>query len=313
MKLLLVVDPLETLQVSMDTSLLMASEANKRGHDVFTVVASEMSRDAKGCYGNISEFDYDKDVSKPVEQFATNTKKQYFDDFDIVVMRKDPPVDEFYIGCLYALEHTTAQVINSPVGLRLFNEKVSLLPWQEITPSSLLAVNKAEILKFIHSFEHGAVLKPINMYSGKGVLRAKPDDPELNKIINEATENETKFIIAQQYVPAISEGDKRLFLVDGKVIGAMNRVPKAGEWRANIHLGAKPVTTEVSDRDQEIVETISPVLTELDLPITCIDIIGGFLSEVNITSPSGIPEINQVAGEGHERFIIDYLEERNSD
>ncbi len=311
MKLLLVVDPLETLQVSMDTSLVMAHEANRRGHDVFTVVANQVHRDKDGCYGTIYDFPYDSSVSQPVESFAANPQRKYFDDFDIVIMRKDPPVDEFYIGCLYAMEHTKATVLNSPKGLRLFNEKVSLLAWPDLAPATLLSAEIAEIARFVRSFEYGGVIKPINMYSGKGVVRAKADDPELETIISEATQNQSKFIIVQEYIPAVSEGDKRIFMIDGKVIGAMNRVPAKGEWLANIHMGASAEATDVTSRDMDIVNGITPMLRELDTPLACIDIIGGYLSEVNITSPSGIPQINAVTGDKHERYIIDYLEERH--
>lgn len=311
MKLLLVIDPLETLQIEMDTSLVMAKEAVSRGHDVFTVDASKMHRDAKGCYGYVYEFPYDPSSDVHFAKQAINPAMRYFDDFDIVVMRKDPPVDEFYIGCLYALEHTNATVLNSPNGLRLFNEKVSLLAWPELTSKTIMSIDTDHIADFVKSFEHGAVIKPINMYSGKGVLRAKPDDPDLPAIINEGTENGTKFVVAQEYIPAISEGDKRIYMVDGKIIGAVNRVPAKGEWRANIHLGASTVATEVNARDEEIVKTITPMLRDLDTPLACIDIIGGYLSEVNITSPSGIPQINEATGGNCEKDVIDYLEERS--
>ncbi len=310
MKLLLVVDPLETLQPFMDTSLLMASEANKRGYEVSTVVANKIGRDSNGCFGSISRFHYDKTVEKPVEQFADQPQKLYFDEFDIVIMRKDPPVDEFFIGCLYAMEHTNACVLNNPKGLRLFNEKINMIAWPDLIPDTILSPDSSEILKFIRSFEHGGVIKPINMFGGKGVERALADDPNLETMINQATENGSKFIIAQRFVPNVTRGDKRIYLVDGEIIGAINRIPKEGEWRANISLGATTVGAEVTTRDQDIVNGIAPTLKELDLPITCIDIIGDYLTEVNVTSPTGVVQINETTGDNKERHIIDYLETR---
>lgn len=306
----LIIDPLESLQVAMDTSVLMASDAHRRGHEVYVATLSDLHQRGMQAYAQWTRLKYDKYADLDLLQSAAEQITAPLSDFDIVVMRKDPPFDELYLASTYVLDAAGTSVVNSPAGLRDANEKMFALRFPDITPPTLVSRNNQEILAFCRASPHGAIVKPLNMYSGKGVLRLENGDPNLHDLIAQATRDGGMYTVAQFYLPAVAKGDKRIFLLEGENIGVMNRRPRAGEWRANIHLGATPERFEPSARDIEIVERLKPALKAHDLPIACIDIIGDSLTEVNVTSPSGIPEINAIWGKDHEGLLIDYLERR---
>ncbi len=306
MRIGMIIDPLESLHPAMDTSLLVAAEAQRRGHTIHSATLDDLYAKDGQARARWREVFYD---SKTPPQ-AGATEDAPLDALDIVVMRKDPPVDEAYLAACFLLEGTATPVVNSPAGLRLYNEKISHLAWGDAAPPTLVSRNAKDIRAFVAAQPNGAVCKPLNLYSGKGVLRLNADAGDLAGTIATATKGGENFVVTQRYLPAVCEGDKRIYLVEGEAIGWMNRRPKPGEWRANIHLGATPEVLTLSQRDRDIIDHVAVGLRPYDLPLACIDIIGAYLTEVNVTSPSGLPEINQVTGHSLEGILVDFLEQR---
>lgn len=174
----------------------------------------------------------------------------------------------------------------------------------------MVSRNIKYILEIIQSDSKEWVVKPLNRRSGEGVIWITGDECNIEQILKLSTHNEQEFVIVQEFLADVYQGDKRIFLVNGIPIGWMNRIPPPNDFRANIHLGATPEKCHLNNRDMEIIKRVSNELAKMDIPIACLDIIGGYLSEVNVTSPSGIPEINQITGKQHEGYIVDYLEIR---
>ncbi|MCI4665828.1 MAG: glutathione synthase [Neomegalonema sp.] len=309
MRLAILGDEPSTLTIEMDTSLLIAAEANRRGHDVFYAWPQKLTLGASGPEAEWWGMDYSADGRLPKDT-VSNPERMSANAFDVVLMRQDPPVDERYVSITQMLDFCTVPVLNNPTDVRSFSEKISVLRLPHLCPPSIVAIDPDEMLRFIADSPEGCVLKPLNEFSGHGVLRLKKDEPDLRGLLEKGTDGFAKYVMIQHFAPAVAEGDKRIYLLEGKPIGRMNRVPAKGEWRANIHLGAQPAKFEMTPRDEEIVEGVAGLLSEYDLPITCIDIIGDTLTEINVTSPSGIPEINKIYGDGHEKALVDYIEKR---
>ncbi len=308
MRIGMIIDPLESLHQTMDTSLLVAAEAQRRGHSIHIATLDDLYAKNSQARARWQELFYAPETARPPH--AGSSEDAPLADFDIIVMRKDPPVDEAYLAACFLLEGAGTPVVNSPSGLRLYNEKISHLSWGDHAPPTLVSRNPADITAFVTSQPEGAVCKPLNLYSGKGVLRLNTNDHDLARTIATATHDGQNFVVVQRYLPAVSEGDKRIYLVEGEAIGWMNRRPKPGEWRANIHLGATPEPVALSERDHDIINTVAIGLRPYDVPLACIDIIGDYLTEVNVTSPSGLPEINHVTGHALEGKLVDFLEKR---
>jgi len=310
MRVAIIADPAEKLKLATDTTLLIAGECNRRGHEVYYAVPQKLVLTNNGPKATWHRFDYAlNDTRSPQdclgEAMVTDTSQ-----FDIVLMRQDPPVNEAYIAITQMLDFSKTPVINNPRDVCTFSEKISVLYLPDCCPPSIVAIDPDEIQQFVAQFPDGCVLKPLNEFGGRGVVRLKSSDPDIVEVIRRGTHDFTKYVIVQRFVAAVAEGDKRIFLLDGKPIGRVNRIPNSGEWRANIHLGAKPAQFTLTQRDQEIVDSVARLLSRYDLPVTCIDVIGEYLTEINVTSPSGIPYINRVYGPGHEQPIVDYLEQR---
>lgn len=302
-----ILDPLETLQETMDTSLLMISEANKRGHHVAFCTLDELTLLGNTAQGNWSTIHY---IAKQtdLQNCAGEKFSAPLSEFDVIVMRKDPPFDKTYLAATYLLDHSGTTVINSPQGLREANEKLFILQWPNLCPTTFVSKDPEEILNFIREENGNWVIKPLDLYGGQKVFCVSNRTQHLMSFTNIVTANGTEYAVVQKFIESVYSGDKRVFLVDGKPIGQMNRIPPAGEFRANIHLGATPQRCELNERDIEIIETISPKLCSLGLTMVSIDIIGDYLTEINVTSPSGIPEINKVTSYYHEKILVDSLE-----
>ncbi len=305
----LIIDPLSTLQVEMDTSLLVVAECNQRKHKVLITTLDELYIEENQAWAIWQKINY----QYPTDNLLESTEEKFkapLNVCDVIFMRKDPPFDTAYLSSTYILDYAKTDVVNSPAGLRNANEKLFSLRFPELIPVSFVSRNVKEIRERLQLGPEKWVIKPLNQRSGEGIFQIDKDNFNTKEILKWSTHNENEFVIVQPFLPEVYKGDKRIFLVDGSPIGWMNRLPPQNDFRANIHLGATPEKCELTDRDIHIIKTISPELSKMDLPITCIDIIGDYLSEVNVTSPSGIPEINQITGQKHEGYIVDYLEMR---
>lgn len=306
----LIIDPLASLEIEMDTSLLVIAECNKRGHEVLIATLDDLFLEGGQAWATWQEIDY---IGKKETLLTTISPdfKARLADCDLIFMRKDPPFDTAYLASTYILDYANTIVINSPSGLREVNEKLFVLRCPEITPKAFVSRNIAEIKSTINQIGIKQwVVKPLNRRSGEAVFQFSVDQDNYSDLLNRVTKGQQEFVILQRFLPEVYAGDKRVFLVDGEPIGVMNRIPPARDFRANIHLGATPLPTTLTERDSYIIKMISHALSKVDVPIACLDIIGGFLTEVNVTSPSGLPEINRVNQAHYEGKIVDYLERR---
>jgi glutathione synthase len=312
MRLGIVADPLHTLKPKMDTTLLIAAEAHARGHEVRFTDYHHLHRSTEGAIADWHRLRYTPAHAADLMSAADDLQRESLDAFDIVTMRHDPPVSDRYLAVTYVLDGTDTPIVNDPAEVRDFNEKVSVLDLPDLCPPSLVSASEDEIVRFWQESAHGLILKPLNAFNGMGIERLDADMAEdrARELVRGAIEDGRLFTMAQHFVPAVAGGDKRFFLVDGEVIGRMNRVPAEGDYRANIHRGARPEQFEPSARDEDILAGVRDLMGQYDLPMVCIDVIGDFLTEINVTSPSGIPEINEIYGPGHEKPLVDLLERR---
>ncbi|MBV9524087.1 MAG: glutathione synthase, partial [Alphaproteobacteria bacterium] len=230
---------------------------------------------------------------------------------DVVLMRQDPPFDMAYITATHLLEHVhpATLVVNDPANVRNAPEKLFVTRFEGLMPPTLITSDRAEILSFRE--EHGdIILKPLFGNGGAGVFRVRPEDENLNALLEMFTLLYREPLMVQRYLPEVRAGDKRIILIDGEPVGGVLRVPAKGEARANLHVGGTAVKTELTDREREICAAIGRTLREQGLLFVGIDVIGDYLTEINVTSPTGIQEINRLDGVKLETKVWDAIEAR---
>lgn len=308
MRHLFIVDPLPTLNVEKDTTVAFMREAAGRGYEVFAMEVAELSlAEAGRPIGRVVPMRLRDDdpwyelgpaLTMPLEQF------------DVVWMRKDPPYDlnYFFVTHLLELVPPPTLVVNEPSGLREVNEKLFVLRFPDLAPESLVSRRIEELLEFREKLGGEMVIKPLGGAGGEGVFHLTPDDRNVGVILETATRHGSVFQLAQRYVPEIRQGDKRVILLEGEPIGAVLRVPSPQEARANFHVGGSAVAAEITARDHEICARLRPALRDHGVLFAGIDVIGGWLTEVNVTSPTGIREINTLDGTVLERQVLDAVE-----
>jgi glutathione synthase len=301
MKLLFVVDPLESLKPYKDSSVAMMRAAAARGHAVLACEARQLSiRDGivrARC--DTLEVNATDDWYRVAHSGDCRLK-----DFNAVVMRTDPPVDTDYLLATQLLgiaEGNGATVLNRPSALRDFNEKLAILQFPQFIAPTVVSAEAAEIGRFLA--EHGDIIvKPLTEMGGAGVFRLRPDDPNRNAVVETLTRRGRRAIMAQRYLPAIADGDKRILLINGEIVPwALARIPQPGETRGNLAAGGTARAQPLSERDRRIAETIAPWAKERGIFLAGLDVIGDCLTEVNVTSPTGFQEI--AAQTGHDAAV----------
>ena len=228
-------------------------------------------------------------------------------DLDVLFLRKDPPVDVEFLHAtqLVALKGPRV-LINDPGGLRAANEKLFALRFPELVPPTLIARDQKLLRAFLAEQGGDGIAKPIDGFGGKGIFRVREGDANLSSILESATSSGSRAIVLQRYLPEVTSGDKRIIVLDGEPIGALNRVPQQGEVRANLAAGGKPERSAITARDREICRTLQPELRRLGLAFVGLDVIGEWLTEVNVTSPTGLVEISALSGVPLEARIVDH-------
>jgi glutathione synthase len=305
-----IVDPLTSLSVDQDTTIAFMREAQRRGHQVHTCGVESLAASPGG---------------RPVARLAPTRLRDgdpWYEadpelelpltDFDVVWMRKDPPynLEYLYATHLLSLVSPPALVVNDPRGLREVDEKLYALRFPEICPESLVTRSIADLLAFREKLGGEMIIKPIGGAGGEGVFHLSPDDRNVRAILELATGHGARYQVAQRYLPEIREGDKRIILVDGEPAGAVLRVPLHWESRANFHVGGSAQATGITERDREICDRIRPALIEEGILFAGIDVIGSSLTEINVTSPTGIREIRALGGPAIEEQVLDSVERR---
>ncbi len=302
-------DPLEGIDIDADSSFALVLEAQRRGHRVFHY----LPRDLTFIDGRVSARARPLTVRREIGNHFTLGPDERLDlaNMDVVLMRQDPPFDMAYITATHLLEHVHPEtlVVNDPVHVRNAPEKLFVSHFEGLMPPTLITSDRELIREF--RVEHGdIIIKPLYGNGGAGVFHLGPDDENLGALLEMLTGFRREPVIVQRYLPEVRGGDKRIILIDGIPAGAINRIPPEGEARANMHVGAKAVSAKLTARDREICAAIGPALAERGLIFVGIDVIGRYLTEINVTSPTGIQEIDRFDGVCLEARIWDAIEAR---
>jgi glutathione synthase len=287
MRLLVLCDPQQTLAVETDTTVAIAGELAGRGHEVQLSTPSALTF----ADGHVR--------ADGVEVAA----------FDAVLVRVDPPVDEAYLHMTQLLDLVGPQtfMVNAPAGLRAANEKLFILGFADLIPETIVSASLRELRSFVDR-AGTAVVKPLDGCGGRGVVHLRRDDPGVSAVLELLTATGTRLVTAQQFLPEVKLGDKRIFLLDGQPMGALDRVPCPGELRANLHVGGRAAATRLTARDLEISREVGERCLDLGIRFAGIDVIAGHLTEVNVTSPTGFRELASVGGPRLERVFADWLQ-----
>ncbi len=302
-------DPLEGIDIDADSSFALALEAQRRGHRMFHY----LPRDLAFADARVVALARPLSVRRETGNHFTLGPVERLDlaAMDVVLMRQDPPFDMAYITATHLLEHIHPEtlVVNDPAHVRNAPEMLFVNHFEQLMPPTLIT-SAPELIREFRAEHRDIILKPLYGGGGAGVFHLRPDDENLGALLEVLTGLSREPVIVQRYLPEIRDGDKRIILIDGEPAGAINRIPAAGEARANMHVGAKPVAAKLNGRDREICATIGPALKERGLIFVGIDVIGPYLTEINVTSPTGIQEIDRFDGACLEGQIWDAIEAR---
>ena len=302
-------DPIGAVDINADSSFRLAEEAQMRGHQLFYYSPDQLAYQE----GQITARGHDFTVQRVIGDHVALGAEREVDlaEFDVVWLRQDPPFDMHYITSTHLLDRLkeTTLVVNDPFWVRNYPEKLLVLDFPDLIPPTTIARDLDTIKAF--KAEHGdIILKPLYGNGGAGVFRLGPDDKNLGSLHELFTGINREPLIAQKFLPDVSNGDKRVILVDGEPVGAINRVPAAGETRSNMHVGGTPVPTELTKDDMVICDAIGPMLKERGQILVGIDVIGDKMTEINITSPTGVQELKRFSGVDAAALCWDAIERR---
>ena len=309
MKLAFVLDPLESLKAYKDSSVAMMREATRRGHEVHALEARSISLLEGTVRASVRHLAVSDDNAAWYR--AADARDAQLADFDLVLMRKDPPFDQEYYYATLLLDRVEAEgtrVVNRPRALRDWNEKLAILAYPALCPPTLVASDMARIHAFIDT-HRDVVLKKLDGMGGTMIFRVKADDVNRNVIVETITDLGARTVMAQRFIPEIAKGDKRVLVIGGKPFShCLARIPKAGETRGNLAAGGTGVSQPISERDREIGEKVGADLVKAGIVFAGLDVIGDSLTEINVTSPTCIVEIAEQTGHDAARDLLDTLE-----
>ena len=316
MKLAFIIDPIAKLDPGHDSTVAMMEAAQILGHEVWITEVHQLSVIDGKALAILSQVQLvpvtlkeGKWLSVPQWYELSSPELRCLEDMDAVFMRKDPPVTIRYLYATYILELINPEktlVINSPQGLREANEKMYTLQFYSVMPDTVVSQDKDIIRRFVEEKKQ-AVLKPLGGKAGEGILFLETGDRNFNSIIEVSTHQGQEPVMIQRFLPEAKNGDKRIILLDGKPIGAVNRVPTGQEFRGNMAVGGRVEKAELTPREDNICEIVGPQLSENGLYFVGIDVIGGYLTEVNVTSPTGIREIDLLDSKNLGQEVIQWL------
>jgi glutathione synthase len=303
-------DPLENVKIDGDTSFALAETAQARGMEIFVYQPQDMSLEGRRVTAKARPAKVQRVKGTP-GIFGETVTLDLAKDVDVILMRQDPPFDLGYISACHMLELISGEtlVLNDPAGVRSSPEKILPLMFPDLMPPTLVSRDPEAIADFRERYKD-IIVKPIYGHGGAGVFRLKEDDSNLDSLLELFFSKSREPVMVQAFLPAISEGDKRIMLVDGKAVGALNRRPKSGQVRSNLVVGGTAEKTELSDADLRICEAIGPELRQRGLVLTGIDVIGGRMTEINVTSPTGVQAIKKLSGIDIPAIFWDSVQER---
>ncbi|MBC8411371.1 MAG: glutathione synthase [Rhodobacteraceae bacterium] len=309
LKVAIQMDPIELVDIDADSTFRLAEEAQIRGHELFYYTPNKLILEngivfAKGSKLKVKRVKGDHFTLE--KEILVN-----LNDFDVVWLRQDPPFDMGYITYTHMLDRlgSNTLVVNDPFWVRNYPEKLLVLNFPDLTPPTVIARDITALKEFKEKHKD-IIIKPLYGNGGAGVSRLGPDDKNISSLHELFSGINNEPLIAQKFLPDVSKGDKRIILVDGEPVGAINRVPAKGETRSNMHVGGRPEKIELSQRDLEICARIGPLLKEKGQIFVGIDVIGNWLTEINVTSPTGIQELERFNKENIAELIWEAIEKR---
>ena len=309
LKVAVQMDPIERIDIRGDSTFALMLEAQRRGHSLFVYHPDTLALRDGSLSATGREMKVRDEIGRHFE--ASQERVEDLSACDVVLMRQDPPFDMNYITYTHLLEavHPKSLVVNDPAEVRNAPEKLYVLQYTDFMPPTLISRDPVRLAQF--RAEHGdIILKPLYGNGGAGVFRLAHGDENFASLMELFTQSFREPFIAQKYLPDVKKGDKRIILVEGEPVGAINRVPAVGETRSNMHVGGKPEPSELTDREREICAAIGPDLKRRGLIFVGIDVIGGYMTEINVTSPTGIREVKKFGGADIAAFTWDAIEAR---
>lgn len=319
MKFAFIIDPIDKLNPAHDSSVALMEAAHKLGHEVWITQANHLTIQQGKAWGRLTQahltpIERQGDRWHVIQPWFSlgETALQPLEEMNAVFMRTDPPVTIPYLYTTYLLDYidpAKTLVVNSPQGLRAANEKMYALQFTTVIPETIVSQEKQVIRDFVEK-QGAAVLKPLGGKAGEGILFLEPGDRNLNSLVELSTKQGKEPVMIQTFLPEAKDGDKRVILLNGEPIGAVNRIPTGKEFRGNMAVGGRVAAVEITARDREIAAALSPQLQQDGLYFVGIDVIGGYLTEVNVTSPTGIREIDLLDQVDLGQQVMDWIMNR---
>ena len=306
-----VMDPIAKIKIHKDSTFAMLLEGQRRGWPLWYMEQQDLELQDGRCIARMRSLEVRDD---PAGWFTLGESRTApLDSLDVILMRKDPPFDMEYVYTTYLLEQAEARgslVVNRPGALRNANEKLFTAWFPEVCPPTLVGRRHGDFVAFVDA-HRDVILKPLGGMGGTSIFRIRADDPNRNVIIETLTDHGTRYAMAQRFIPEIRDGDKRILVIDGVPVPyALARVPIAGENRGNLAAGASGIGVALSDKDREIVETVAPRLRQEGILFAGLDVIGQYLTEVNVTSPTCIRELDKLYGLNIGADLMDCIEQK---
>jgi len=305
-------DPIEAVNIESDTTFLQAMEAQNRGYPVWVYDFRTLALEDGRLFCRARPVTLRQTLGDHVS-FGGEVKLDLSQDIDVILMRQDPPFDMAYVTATYLLEtvHPGTLVVNDPAEVRSAPEKLLVTRFPGLTPPTLISSDPVALADF-HRRHGEVVLKPLHGAAGSGVVRLKADDPNLEALVEIHATGSRDPLVIQKFLPAVSKGDKRIILIEGEPVGAINRVPAKDQVRSNLRVGGTAAPVELTERDREICAAIGPTLRARGLLFVGIDVIGDWLTEINVTSPTGAQQLKRFTGVDAAALMWDAIERRRA-
>ena len=309
MKIAFQMDPIEYVDINADSTFRLAEEAQNRGHDLYVYTPNDLTFNRGKVAAKVRSISLKRKIGDHVNFGALELLD--LSEFDVIWLRQDPPFDMGYITNTHLLDLIAKEtlIVNNPFWVRNLPEKLLVLEFPDLIPDTVISRDLEEIKEFKREFKD-IIVKPLYGNGGAGIFRLKEDDKNLTSLHELFSNMSSEPLIAQAFLPDVKNGDKRIILVDGSPVGAINRVPKAGEIRSNMHVGGKAEPAKLSQRDREICSAIGSTLKSKGQVFVGIDVIGDYLTEINVTSPTGIQELEQFDNVNIAEMIWHAVEEK---
>jgi glutathione synthase len=303
-----VMDPIDVIDIAGDTTFVLMLEAQRRGHEIFHVDPAHLGVTTRGVTALVTPVELRREVGNHAT-LGTPRRVLLDAEIDVAFQRVDPPVDTDYILATQILGTCRRTLtLNHPRGVLAFNEKLFALHFADLMAETIVTSEIADLRAFMDTLGGEMIVKPLDGKGGEGIFHLVVGDRNMSSILEQVTQFESRLVMAQRYLPEIRQGDKRILLLEGEFLGAVSRVPAEFEVRANLHVGGTPVKAGLSATDRNIIERVGPVLRDEGLFFVGIDVIGDRLTEINVTSPTGIQEVNTLDGVRLEERVIERVE-----